>query len=282
MSGSRLLRGDAAARQTIVAALAVALGSVSLHAVLTTNRWSGPVLLVIGVVAALGALGRRLGIWPIPVVAMQLVGVAVVCTGLYAHHQAFAEIVPTPASVNMLGTLARAGVNDLRVVLAPTYPNKDLSLLAVAGIGLMTVLVDVLAVDARRPTLAGLPLVLLVAVPAAIRERSVGYLPLLAAAIGFLLLLSLDGQERAGAGQAVGARAAQPRRADALGAGQQRRRGAADRARVHRAGGGRAAGDPRRLAQPVRIERWPGRERRRTQQRSDHRPTGVGVRRAAR
>jgi transglutaminase-like putative cysteine protease len=98
----------------------------------------------------------------------------------------------------MLGTLARAGVNDLRVVLAPTYPNKDLSLLAVAGIGLMTVLVDVLAVDARRPTLAGLPLVLLVAVPAAIRERSVGYLPLLAAAIGFLLLLSLDGQERTG------------------------------------------------------------------------------------
>lgn len=189
-------RGSAAVRYTAFAALAVALGAECLHSVLTGNSWYPPVLAVIAVVAGLGLLGRRLSAPPAVAMVAQLLGVLVVCTVLYARGQAFAGFVPTPASVSALGRLVSAGTADLQVVLAPTYPRPDLTLLAVGGVGLLAVAVDLVAVGAGRPTLAGLPLVLLVAVPAAIRERSVGFGPLLATVLGFLLLISLDADER--------------------------------------------------------------------------------------
>ncbi len=185
-----------ALRQTLVAALAVALGATCLHAVLLSNHWYAAVLLVIGVVALLGLGGRRLDVPPVLIALVQLLGIVVVCTRLFAHRAAFGGIVPTPAAMRHLGTLSAAGADDLRSVLFPTAATPDLAFLAVALCGLVALAVDLLAAGARRPAFAGLPLVLLVALPAAVRERSVGFLPLLATALGFLLLLTLDGQER--------------------------------------------------------------------------------------
>ncbi len=182
----------------MVAAVAVALGALCLRAVLTGNHWYAPVLLVVVVVAAVGAGCRWVRIPLVVAVPAQLAGVLLTCTGLYAHRHAFAGFVPTPAALSALGNLVSAGGSDLRTVLFPAYARTDLALLGVGAVGVVATLVDVLAVTVRRPTLAGLPLVLLVAVPAAIRERSVGYLDLLAAVVGFLMLLSLDAGERTG------------------------------------------------------------------------------------
>jgi hypothetical protein len=190
------LRGDVALRQTFAGAVAVALAATCLHAVLLGDHWYPAVVLVVAVVAGLGLAGRRVGLPPLLLGPVQVVAVAVVCVGLYARHQAYAGFVPTPAALRALGTLAGDGGQELHDVLFPTTPRPDLSLLAVAVCGLVALGVDLLAAAARRPAFAGLPLVLLVALPAAIRERSVGFLPLLAAAIGYLLLLSVDGQER--------------------------------------------------------------------------------------
>ena len=195
MSGVRP-GGTARGRATAVAALAVVLGATSLHAVITTRQWFWPMVLAVVVVAAVGALARRTGL---PVVLHPLVALAallVVLTALYAPDQAWAGFLPTASSLGRLGTLVGDGTTDLKTLLAPAYPSTQLKVLAVGGIGIIALAVDLLAVGGRRSTLAGIPLILLVAVPSAIRERSVGYASLFAAAFGFLLLLTLDGEDR--------------------------------------------------------------------------------------
>ncbi|HEX7353441.1 MAG TPA: transglutaminaseTgpA domain-containing protein [Mycobacteriales bacterium] len=188
--------GPARIRATLVAALAVVLGATSLHAVFTTGHWFWPVVLAVAVVGAVGALARRTGLPPVVHLVVALAALLVTVTALYAHRQAWAGFVPTASSVRHLGTLVGDGGTDLRTLLVPTYPTPELLLLTVGGVGVVALAVDLLAVSGRRPTLAGAPLVLLVAVPAAIRERSVGYVSLLLAALGFLLLLTLDGHDR--------------------------------------------------------------------------------------
>jgi transglutaminase-like putative cysteine protease len=195
VSGARLT-GSARGRATAVAALAVVLGATSLHAVLTTQQWFWPAVLAVVVVAAVGALARRSGLPVALHPALALVALLVVLTALYAHDQAFAGFVPTTSSLGRLGTLVGDGATDLKTLLAPTYPSTQLKVLAVGGVGIIALAVDLLAVSGRRPTLAGAPLILLVAVPSAIRERSVGYASLFAAAVGFLLLLTLDNEDR--------------------------------------------------------------------------------------
>ena len=191
-----LAGGVAHVRATAAAAVAVVLAATSVHAVLTTHRWFWPAVLAVTVVAVVGALVRRLRL---PVALHPLLALAallLLLTGTYAGHQAFAGFLPTYASLRRLSTLAGDGASDLSSLLMPTYPTPQLELLAVGAVGLVALAVDLIAVSGRRPAFAGVPLILLVAVPAGIRERSVGYASLFAAGAGFLLLLTLDGDDR--------------------------------------------------------------------------------------
>lgn len=184
-------------RATVVAALATATATTALHTVLSGRRWIWPVLAAIAVVAAVGALARKLHL---PVLFHPLLcGLALLLlvAAVFAPRHGFAGVIPTPSSLRDLRHLVAFGIGDIRTVAAPAYPSNDLVLLAVLGTGLVALSVDLLAVSGERPPLAGLALVLMIAVPAAIRGTSVGTLPFLATATGFLALLTLDSTERA-------------------------------------------------------------------------------------
>ena len=63
-----------------------------------------------------------------------------------------------------------------------------IALLTGTGIGLVAVLVDFLAVRMRRAALAGLPLLAVYSVPAAVRQETVSWLAFLLGAAGYLAL----------------------------------------------------------------------------------------------
>ena len=71
--------------------------------------------------------------------------------------------------------------------------------MAAAGIGLMAVATDLLAVRLRSPAIAGLPLLVLFSVPITTNAKQGGFgatLVFCLGMIGYLSLLAADGRER--------------------------------------------------------------------------------------
>jgi hypothetical protein len=78
----------------------------------------------------------------------------------------------------------------------PVESSQGIVLLVVASIGLVAVAVDLLAASVRQPALAGLPLLAVYCVPAALLPGGLPWYYFVAAAAGFLLLLSADAGDR--------------------------------------------------------------------------------------
>nr|MDT0667338.1 transglutaminaseTgpA domain-containing protein [Micromonospora sp. DSM 115978] len=127
-----------------------------------------------------------------------LLGLVVTVTALSdARADAFAGVLPTPSALAALGDLIVSGTDDIAQLAAPVPQRPGLVVLTVVGVYVVVLIVDVLVVGLGRPTLAGLPLLGLFAVPAAVLDGGVGIVPFLLGAVGFLLLLVIDGHESA-------------------------------------------------------------------------------------
>ncbi|SEF51081.1 protein of unknown function [Thermomonospora echinospora] len=194
-------------RLTIVAAMATLLSSIGLYPLFEGTGWvwsgSGAIL----VVAVAGALSRR---FRLPSAAGPVVALAALLlyfTVRYAPGQALLGIVPTPGSLDRLRELAGDGWTAANRYAAPVPPGAGIELLATLGIAAVAVMVDLLAVRLRRAAPAGLPLLALYSVPAAIREESLSWVAFALGAAGFLGLLLADSREQVGSwGRAVSGR----------------------------------------------------------------------------
>ena len=153
------------------------------------------VLLGVAVVAGACTLARRARA---PKLLEPLAGA--LALGLYASF-AFASstlaagLVPGPETVRALGDLIGLGLLDVEELAPPVPTNPGLVLLAVLGVGGLAVLVDLVAVTFRQPAVAGLPLLALFAVPAAVLPDGLGWLPFALGAGGWLGLLLADGSD---------------------------------------------------------------------------------------
>ncbi|HVU73092.1 MAG TPA: DUF3488 and transglutaminase-like domain-containing protein, partial [Mycobacteriales bacterium] len=196
---------SARAKSTVAAAAATLLAAASLGAVMPDQRWWVPVTFAVLVASGCGALGRRL---PGPAPLLPLItplGLVVVVTAVGAAQTAWLGFIPRTATLPALRALVRAGLDDVRQYAPPAPTTHGLMLLAAAGVYVVAAVVDLLAVTARRPALAGVPLLVLVAVPAIERNGGIGLVRITLAALGWLLLLALDGREQLlGWGRALG------------------------------------------------------------------------------
>ncbi|WP_322749564.1 MULTISPECIES: DUF3488 and transglutaminase-like domain-containing protein [unclassified Frankia] len=154
--------------------------------------WFGPVIVATAVAVATAALARALRL-AIPVaLVLGLLGLVILVTALYARDTAVAGLVPTGRTVDALRTLVTAGRDDVARLAAPVPQRPGLVILTVTGVYVVATIVDLLVVTIRRPTLAGLPLLALFMLPAAVLPRGVGVAPFLLGTAGFLLLLAMD------------------------------------------------------------------------------------------
>ncbi|MBX6390162.1 MAG: hypothetical protein IRZ08_14410, partial [Frankia sp.] len=194
--GRRFTRdGRGEAVRTLVGALASLLCASALHPLFEGFWWWFiPVLTATVVVVALGALGRGRRLRLPVTLGLQLLGLLEVLTLFCAAEQAFLGIVPSPASISHLGQLIADGRADMARLAAPVPELPGLVVLTVLGTTLVTIAVDVLVAHYGRPTLAGLPLLGLFAVPAAVLPGGVGATAFTLGVLGFLALLLLDGR----------------------------------------------------------------------------------------
>jgi transglutaminase-like putative cysteine protease len=183
-------------RLTAVAGVAVLLSSIGLYPLYESGGWFWTGFGSVVVVLAAGLLTRRYRLAAALCPAVALLALFLYLTALFATRQAFLGVIPTPASTARLGRLLSEGWHDANAYAAPVPMLPAIDMLTGTGIGLVAVLVDLLAVRMRRAALAGLPLLAVYSVPAAVRQQTVSWIAFLLGAVGYLSLLVVDAREQ--------------------------------------------------------------------------------------
>ena len=186
-------------RMTVATAVACVLTSTVLLPLFTNTLWfvigTGAVIAV----AATGAL-TRLRALPVSVcLAASLAGLLLYLNLIFEARHSLLLVIPTPNSLSRLWHLAGTGIHDANRY-APPAPNlPGLLLLAAGGVGITAVLADLIAVRLRSAALAGLPLLVLFAVPVSVNashDQLTTIVVFCLSGVGYLAMLSADGRER--------------------------------------------------------------------------------------
>ncbi|HWG92867.1 MAG TPA: DUF3488 and transglutaminase-like domain-containing protein [Mycobacteriales bacterium] len=185
----------AATRTTLLAALAVVLAASALTPLFADASWVPPVVAGVGAVAGGMLLARRLRV-PLLLQPLLAVPLLTVLAGLLFARDTLVLGLPTPETVVRLGEVLGEGLLAVETERAPVPVVPGLVLLALLGVAAAALLVDALAVTARRPALAGLPLLAMLAVPSGFLPGGVGWWPFVLGATGWLLLLVDDAGTR--------------------------------------------------------------------------------------
>lgn len=159
--------------------------------------WLIPAAGAIAVAVVAGEAGRRLRL---PMLAMPVVYAVlgwlyvIPVAALGTHEGPQISLLPYGTTLSGLRALAQSGSHDIHNLTVPVPDRPGFLFLTVAGVYLVAVLVDSIAAGLHRPAAAGLPLLVLLAVPAAVVQRGIGLLAFLAAATGYVALLLASGR----------------------------------------------------------------------------------------
>ncbi|MER1995038.1 MAG: DUF3488 and transglutaminase-like domain-containing protein [Arthrobacter sp.] len=212
--------GNAQWAGAAVTAAAVLLCSLSVHGVLDGSAWLVPLSMAVASVVAGTALARwfRLPTALVPVAGMA--ALAMVLTLMFSADAALLGIFPTAATLERAGTLLAGAQTTVITQVIPVIPDAGVVFVACLAVGLVTVLVDTLAVTLRMPAASGFGLFTLLLVPAIIKPQSVGIAGFTAAAAGYLLILAAGTwqERRDSAARGAGTAAARPSGPQAAGA----------------------------------------------------------------
>ncbi len=184
---------------TLLAALCTFFTSLCLGSLFDgLDWWLPPVAGAIALAAVVGAVARRLSAPALVMPLVYLVAgwcyvIPVAASGTEPGSNI--SILPTGATLSGLRDLVDSAGQDIRTLTVPVPERPGFLFLTVAGVFLIAALVDGIAVGLKRPAAAGLPLLALLAVPAAVVERGVGLLPFSAACICFIALLLATGRQ---------------------------------------------------------------------------------------
>jgi transglutaminase-like putative cysteine protease len=180
---------------TLVAAGATILAALPLSTVFENWTWLIQVLLVVAVMTgtALALRSLRTPGW-LPTVGMA-VAYLLSLTWLYAD-KALLGIIPSVATIQDFNQkLVDAGV-AIQENGVPVADDPGLLFLAGLGIGAVLISIDLAAVVARRPAIAGLPMVAIYLVAVGTHGDSVSFLSFVSTAAAFLWLLATDNVDR--------------------------------------------------------------------------------------
>ncbi|MCX4525445.1 DUF3488 and transglutaminase-like domain-containing protein [Streptomyces sp. NBC_01551] len=185
------------ARLTLFAALATLLTSWSLAGLVESNTWIAQAALLLAVQAAVGAGARRVPLARSLTVAAQLLVSLLLLVFLFAGKGESTGSGPLAYLVTDFGALFGRGVQDVGEYAIPAPLTDGIKLLLLAGVLLIGLLVDLLAVTLRTAAAAGLPLLALYSVAAGLAADHDGsWFSFLLAGTGYLLLLLAEGRDR--------------------------------------------------------------------------------------
>jgi transglutaminase-like putative cysteine protease len=175
-----------------LAALATLLAMWSLAPVVEGNQWQGACLLAVLVVLVSGVLLRLVHLPALVVGLGQLAAGVMALTAYFAGGEAVLGLLPGPAALRSLQITVADGLDTVQRYAAPVPSTRGLALLLALGVLAVALMVDVLAVGQRSPAAAGLPLLALYCVPAAVVPEGLSWPYFIVGATGWLLLVAHD------------------------------------------------------------------------------------------
>ena len=183
-------------RAAVASAVATMFAALTLSPLVQGRTWLIVAALVVVAVMVAGIVVRNVVPWWPVVVGGQVAVLAIALTMLFARGEAAGGVVPGPAAVDRFRGLLDSAMAITREQRPPVESSQGVVLLVVASVGLVAICVDLLAASVRQPALAGLPLLAVYCVPAALLPGGLPWYYFVAAAAGFLVLLSADAGDR--------------------------------------------------------------------------------------
>lgn len=169
------------------AGIATLLASAPLGAIIQGWTWLGHAALAAVVVVTLGLALHRLG--PVAVVVGQCVGLLLLLTTIFTDSP-----VPGPAAFARFAALGAGAGAQIAGGVAPVPATPEILFLVSVAFAVVLVAVYGAAVLARAPAAAGVPLLAVFAVPAALDDSLLPWQAVVCAAAGFgVLLVMRDG-----------------------------------------------------------------------------------------
>jgi transglutaminase-like putative cysteine protease len=179
-------------RIAVTSALATMLATLTLSPLVQGSAWVFVAAITVIAAMVTGIVFRQLVRWWPAVAGAQLLVVLVTLTILFAR----SRVVEGAGAITLLSDLVNAGLQVTREQAPPVEATQGIILLLAGSAGLVAVLVDLLAATLRQPALAGLPLLAVYCVPAALLDGGLPWFYFLLAAGGFLVLLTADSGDR--------------------------------------------------------------------------------------
>ena len=183
-------------RLPVTAALATITAAICLGPSFLTGAWFLPTAMGVLLVGAGCEVARRMAVDRATVPLGGLIALVLYLLVRYGRDEALFGILPWTGSVDRLGQLFSDGRADINRYAAPIGVSPGIEFMTVAGVGLIALLVDTLAVTWRRAALAGLPLLVLYTVPTAIAPDGVSWVAFALCGTAYLALLLAESRER--------------------------------------------------------------------------------------
>ncbi|KRF30866.1 DUF3488 and transglutaminase-like domain-containing protein [Yonghaparkia sp. Soil809] len=202
-------RGARAGRGTVLVPLAALLmlaAALSAFTVLLDEGpWFASTMVVVAVVVGAGALARlRARRWrPAWSVLASSAALVVILTAVFAAEVSFAVVVPTADTLERFSELVAAGEQSIAEQSLPAEADPGIRFLLALGVGGIAIVTDALASLSRRPALAVVPALGILAVPVVLAPGALPLPTVVATAAAYLLMLALHRPAAIGGGAGV-------------------------------------------------------------------------------
>lgn len=189
-------------RLALVGGSATMLTSLCLTPLFTlSSPWFGRAFFIVIVVVAIGIGLRHVEVGgrrtPASIVVLiQLAWVAWVSLRMADASTFVRNVIPTRASASAFTGEIHQAFAVMNQYAAPIPNDRNIVVLTAVTVSLIAVLVDLVSAGLRQAAWAGLPLLAVYAIPAAVLPAGLGVFAFLGPAVGYLLLLATDGSLR--------------------------------------------------------------------------------------
>ncbi len=179
----------------IAAGFAVLAAATALSGVVQGTLWLFYLLIAIGLIIGTGMLLRSLRLAP-PLVAIgELFALLCLLTMSFSTN-GILLILPGPSALRDLADVLGQSVAAVQTEVPPVPADSPILCLVVIAIGLVTVVVDMLTVEAKAPAASGLVLLCVYAVPASLADEMLPWWSFVIGAAAFATLLAVDGRAK--------------------------------------------------------------------------------------
>lgn len=172
--------------------LAIVAAASGIGRLLTGSGWLAQTALAVGLVLSVSTAARALRAHPVIPPVLAGVTSVVVVTAMFVPARAALFVIPTPGAVEDAQRLAQVGLTSIAQQGLPAVADTGIAFLLVTGVVVLAWAADLVVFSVRLPSLMGVFLAVLLAVPAVIDPTEVSWPSLVVTVLVYTAILAVS------------------------------------------------------------------------------------------